>query len=229
VKPGGHTVVKRRFLDGYSLNKLLEVYVMDEFDLPEEQDRAECAWLMKHLPEYDVVLAADFGHRGISSSMLRIMTQSAPFLAVMTQANAGNRGFNTASKYPRADYLCISEHELRLESRDSNGPLKPMMHALAQKMGCTKLAVTRGRKGCFIWDRDDRIADAPSLAANVLDRVGAGDAFLAVTSMAARQGVPADIMCFIGNVAGGLIAQTIGNMKYVDPMEMKKWIVSMMK
>ena len=36
-------------------------------------------------------------------------------LAVNTQSNAGNHGFNTISKYSRADYVCVSEYELRLE------------------------------------------------------------------------------------------------------------------
>ncbi len=228
-KPEGRTMVKRRFLDGYSLNKLLEVYVMDELDLPEEQDREACDWLTRNIPAHDMVLAADFGHRAISGSMLNIMTQSSCFLSVMTQANAGNRGFNMVSKYPRADYLCIAEHEMRLETRNLSDSLKPMMSVLAKQLGCTKFALTRGRKGCLMWDREDRIVEAPSFAVSVVDRVGAGDAFLSLTSMAACQGVPTEILCFLGNVAGGLVAQTVGNMKSIDKLDVKKWVVSMMK
>ena len=42
------------------------------------------------------------------------LVELSPYLAVMTQANAGNRGFHTIGNYTRADYVCIAEHEMRL-------------------------------------------------------------------------------------------------------------------
>jgi rfaE bifunctional protein nucleotidyltransferase chain/domain len=229
IKPDGHTVVKRRYLDGYSINKLFEIYVMDDLELPPKQDQEACEWLSEHLSNYDLVLAADFGHRAISMAMQNLIARSEVFLAVMTQANAGNRGFHTITKYPRADYVCLSEHEARLETRDVSGPLKLMINSLGERMGCSKFAVTRGRSGCLMWEKEGRIIEVPSFAQSVVDRIGAGDAFLSLTSMAACQGLDSEIICLLGNIAGSLAVGTVGNAKPVDKPAVNSYITSLLK
>jgi len=112
VQPQSPTTVKRRFVDGYSFNKLLEIYVMDDSGLDETQTQALHELLDDRLTGYDLVIAADFGHGAINPATRELLAGKAPFLAVNTQANAGNRGFHTISKYPRAHYACIARHEL---------------------------------------------------------------------------------------------------------------------
>lgn len=229
VKPNAPTLIKRRFVDGYSFNKLFEVYVMDDSDLPSEKNNALCEWLQEQLPEYDLVIAADFGHGAISKSVVRTLTRKARFLAVNTQANAGNRGFNTVTRYPRMDYACIAEHELRLETRKQNSDIRPLMHLLSEKLGCSQFAVTRGRNGCAVCDEDGGFVKVPSFAQNVVDRVGAGDAFLSVTSLAAVQGTPNEVLGVIGNVVGSLAVEILGNKKSIDKLSVQNYIVSLMK
>lgn len=229
VKPDSPTTVKRRFVDGYTMTKLFEVYIMDDDHLPTEQDEEACAWLREHIAAYDVVIAADFGHGAVSPTMIGTMTEAAPFLAVMTQANAGNRGFHTVTLYPRADYICIAEHEIRLETRDVRGSLMPMVEALAEKVGCERFVVTRGRKGCLVWSRAHGFLEIPTFAQKAVDRVGAGDAFLSVTSLAACQGASDELVGFLGNVVGSMAVGFIGNVKSIDKMSAKKYITSLMK
>ncbi|HOX28900.1 MAG TPA: adenylyltransferase/cytidyltransferase family protein, partial [bacterium] len=127
VQRGAPTTLKRRFIDAYTFNKLFEVYVMDDAGLDADGDASMCGRLRDMLPEYDVVLVSDFGHGAISAGMIAELARGAKFLAVNTQANAGNRGFNTVAKYPRADYVCIAEHEMRLEKRDLKGSVQAML------------------------------------------------------------------------------------------------------
>ena len=225
----GPTTVKRRFVEGYSLNKLLEVYVMDDSGLSPENNSEFCALLKEQLPEFDVVIAADFGHGAISDQTIDTLTQYSSFLAVNTQANAGNRGFNTISRYPRADYVSIAEHEIRLEQRNSNGPLRPVMHELIDKIRCKQLVVTRGRKGAMVADDQGGFIDVPSFARNVIDRVGAGDAFFAITSLASALGVQNEVLGFIGNVVGSIASGIVGNKKAIDKVGTKKYITALMK
>jgi sugar/nucleoside kinase (ribokinase family) len=150
-------------------------------------------------------------------------------LAVNTQANAGNRGFHTISRYPQSDYVCIAGHELRLEMRDLNSELRPLMHHLQSKLGCSKLVVTHGRHGCAVCDDKGEFVKVPSFAQNIVDRVGAGDALLSVTSLAAFLNVPIELLGFIGNVAGSLAVTFLGNRKPIDKLGVKKCIVSLMK
>jgi len=223
------TPIKRRFVEGYSLNKLFEVYVMNDSGLPPQQNEELSLWLDKHLSEYDIVIAADFGHGAISNGVVQVLANRARFLAVNTQANAGNRGFNTISRYPRADYICLAEHEIRLEARNLNGDLRQIMKSIATRHNCPKVVVTQGRRGAAICYDFDSYLQVPSFAQNIVDRVGAGDAFFSITSLAAAQGVQDEILGFIGNVVGSLAVQVIGNKKAIDKMSVKKYVTSLMK
>jgi rfaE bifunctional protein nucleotidyltransferase chain/domain len=221
------TLVKRRFVEGYSLNKLFEIYIMDGSNISGEYELQVCNWLKKQLPQTDLAIAADFGHGAISKPIINTLVRRAPFLAINTQANAGNRGFHTLTRYPHADYVCIAEHEIRLEMRDVSGKLRPMMDFLAQKLDCSQFVVTSGKKGCLV--RGGEFVAVPAFAQRVVDRIGAGDAFLSVTALAAVLKAPDEILGFIGNVVGALAVEIMGNRKSIDKPSVKNFIVSLLK
>lgn len=64
-----------------------------------------------------LLLLADYGHGFFGQDLIRCLCSSDAFLCVNTQSNAGNRGFNTFSKYPRIDLLSLNGGELELELR----------------------------------------------------------------------------------------------------------------
>ncbi|MEW6264298.1 MAG: PfkB family carbohydrate kinase [Thermodesulfobacteriota bacterium] len=229
TQPDSPTLIKRRYVDGYTLNKLFEVYIMDDSGLPPDRNREVCGWLAENLPNYDLVIAADFGHGAVSREMVATLSARAPFLAINTQANAGNRGFHTVSRYPRADFVCIAEHEIRLELRDLKGDIHLMMEEVQNRIGCDLMVVTRGRKGCAVRTKDGDVIELPSFTEKVVDRIGAGDAFLSVSSLAAALGVEPEIVGFLGNVTGAIAVQILGNKKPVDRQELKKHIITFVK
>ncbi|MBN1848830.1 MAG: adenylyltransferase/cytidyltransferase family protein [Deltaproteobacteria bacterium] len=228
VQPKAPTLIKRRFIDSYTMHKLFEVYMMDDSGLPNDKDLKICNWLKRHLHEYDLAVVADFGHGTISPAMVDMLTQHARYLAINTQANAGNRGFHTITKYPRIDYACISEHELRLETRTQNSSVRPLIDRLAKEIKCHQFSVTRGRNGCAVW-QDGEIIEVPSFAHNTVDRIGAGDAFFSVTSLASYHGVSSELIGFIGNVVGALAVEILGNKKSIDKPSVQKYITSLLK
>jgi len=228
-KPNAPTLIKKRFIDGYSTNKLLEIYVMDDSYLDTEQDQALCNMVRKQLPHCDLVIVADYGHGTLSRNLIDILTKEAPFLAVNTQSNAGNRGFNTISKYLRADFVSLAEHEIRLETREVSGRLFPMMVKIAQDMSCRHFVVTRGKKGCILTDKQGGLFQVPSFAQKVVDRVGAGDAFFVMTSMFSALDVPGELLGFIGNVAGSLAVEIMGNKKSIDKHLVVEYIDNLLK
>ena len=223
-KPNAPTLIKKRFIDGYSANKLLELYVMDDSYLDSERDQALCNMFREQLPHYDLVIVADYGHGALSRKMIDVLTGESSFLAVNTQSNAGNRGFNTISKYSKADFVSLAEHEIRLETRDTVGRLFPMMTKLAHDMSCRHIVVTRGKKGCILADKQGGLFQVPSFAQNVVDRVGAGDAFFVMTSMFSVLDVPGEILGFIGNVAGSLAVEIMGNKESIDKHSVTEYI-----
>lgn len=228
IQDNAPTIIKRRFIEGYSLNKLFEVYIMDNTGLNKAKDNTLCKWIEDNARDYDLVIVADFGHGAISNDLVQVLVHNAPYLAVNTQANAGNRGFHTISRYPRMDYACLAEHEIRLETRTLNGDIKPLMEPLANKFNCRYFVVTRGRKGALVRDPKGEYIEVPSFAQNIVDRIGAGDAFFAITSLAAVQEAPAEIIGFIGNCVGALAVEIVGNKKSIDKKSTEDFILNLL-
>ena len=223
------TLIKRRFVDGYSFNKLLEVYIMDDSGLDREKNAELCSRIKNQLNEYDVVIAADYGHGAISDELVDLLSGHAKFLAVTVQSNSGNRGFHTISRYPRADYISIAEHEIRLELKARNGVNRGMMEQLAEKLETSQFVVTRGKKGCLVTNNKMEFVDVPAFAQNAVDRVGAGDTFFSVTALASALGASNEMLGFIGNVAGAQAVSIIGNKKSVTKLQLKKHITAILK
>lgn len=222
------TVRKRRYIEGYSQNKIFEIYFMEDTGLSEERDAQFCDAVAAALPDYDLVIVADFGHGAISPRMRRMLEERASYLAVNAQANSGNRGFHTISKYARADYVSIAEHEMRLEMRDMRGNVGHMIDTLAPQLGCSSFVVTRGKRGSTIRSGDGQHITVPAFAKKIVDRIGAGDAFLSVTALAARLGASPELICFIGNIVGALAVEILGNQKSIDKASVKRHAASLL-
>jgi rfaE bifunctional protein nucleotidyltransferase chain/domain len=226
---GSSTLIKRRFLQEYPGAKLFEVYVMDDRDLPVEAEDGFCGLLEKLLPQYDVVIVADYGHGLITERGRGLICGKSKYLAVNTQTNAGNRGFNTISKYSRADYASIGEMEVRLDARQLTADLGILIRNLAEKIATRKLLVTQGSFGCVVHDRDQGAYTVPAFSIRVVDRVGAGDAVLGVTAPCAALGVPPAVLGFIANVVGAEACTIMGNRSFIEPASLFRHITSLMK
>jgi len=223
------TIVKRRFIDSYFFHKLFEVYEMNDAPAAEADDRAFCNQLEHLLPQFDVVIVIDFGHNMLSGDAIDLICDKSKFLAVNAQSNAGNVGYHTISKYPRADFISLAENEMRLEARDRSGDLEPMIDAVSQKLDARYVAVTRGSKGSLCFDAEDGFAAVPALTTDVKDRMGAGDTFMSVTALAFAQQAPAELAGFIGNAAGAHAVGQVGHRRALQRVPLVKHMQHLLK
>lgn len=223
------TIVKRRFIDSYSFAKLIEVYEMNQGRLEDEDDRALCDLLEQQIPLYDVVIVVDFGHGMLSKKAVDLLCSKARFLAVNAQSNAGNLGYHTISKYPRADYISIAENEMRLEARDRQGDLEPMVLEIASRLNCPRVVTTRGRFGSLVYSQEEGFYSVPALAGKVVDRMGAGDCYLALTALCVAQNAPMEVVGFIGNAVGAHAVATVGHRHSVQRAPLYKHITTLLK
>lgn len=228
-KANSPTIVKRRFVDSYLLQKVFEVYQMNDEELDREQDQELCDILNDIVHQYDVVIVGDYGHGMLTPDAIDILCNRARFLAVNTQVNAGNKGFNTISRYPRADYICLAHHEIALEERDRRSNLKDMMMSVSQKLDCSRITVTQGKYGSLCYSRDEGFVEIPAFAQQVVDRMGAGDAVLSLTALCVAQQAPMEIVGFIGNVVGGHAVATLGHSSSVERIPLYRNIESLLK
>jgi bifunctional ADP-heptose synthase (sugar kinase/adenylyltransferase) len=228
-KKNAPTIVKRRFIDQYSFTKVLEIYEMDDRELSAEEDEKYYSLLSERLPEFDVVIVVDFGHGMMSARAIEVVCEKSRFLAVNAQSNAGNIGYHTISTYPRADFACMAENEIRLETRDRRGNLNEMILRVSKLLSGGRVAVTRGKFGSVCYGPQEGFNECPALAGEVVDRVGAGDTFLSLAAPCVARGVPLDVVNFIGNVAGAQAVATVGNRSPLRPVPVFRNIESLLK
>ncbi len=224
----GTTLVKRRFVDQYFFAKLFEVYESSDC-LDAADGEVLCRTLEEVLPRYDVVVVFDFGHGMMTEQAIELVCSRSKFLAVNTQSNAGNLGFNTISRYPRADYVCIAEHELRLEARNRRGDLRDLMTKVSRILHCPRVVCTRGANGALSYADGEGFVEVPALAGHVVDRLGAGDAFLSVTALLAAQGAPQELVAFIGNVVGAQAVATVAHRSSIEKAPLFKHIETLLR
>ena len=226
---GAPTIVKRRFVERYPLQKLFEIYEMCDDERAAALTPSLSRQLRGLLPNYDVVIVTDFGHGMMTQPVIDLLGTEAPFLSVNTQMNAANRGFHTISKYPRADYISISESEVRLDARSRIRDLREIAAGLGAKLSCRQLMITRGKSGSVCYDALAGFHEVPALTTQVVDRVGAGDAVLGVTSLCAAQRAPIDVIGLIGNAVGAQAVATVGNQRPVARNELVRYIECLLK
>jgi bifunctional ADP-heptose synthase (sugar kinase/adenylyltransferase) len=222
------TIVKRRYLETYPLQKLFEVYYLKHVEEGSPVAEALCRKLDAILPGYDVVIVTDYGHGMLVPEAVELLCRKARFLAVNTQVNADNQGFNTISKYPRADFVSLSEKELRLEVRSRQRDVVSIIEEVAGRMGCGTMLITRGNHGNVIYDKRTGIATSPVLSNRILDRVGAGDAVLSAAAICVAQGAPAEVVGFLGNIVGAQAVATVGHRNSLDPAKLAEHILTIL-
>jgi bifunctional ADP-heptose synthase (sugar kinase/adenylyltransferase) len=202
---------------------------MDNGESKTAESQALCDKLHEILPQYDVVLVTDYGHGMISSEAVDILCSEAKFLAINTQMNAGNLGFNTVSKYSRADFLCVSENELRLDARSRRREIKEIVNEISSKLTCDRVLVTMGPAGCLCYAREEGFFKVPALTSNVVDRVGAGDSVFAMSNLFAAQGAPIEIVGFVGSLAGAQAVATVGHSNSLDRVSLIRHMETLLK
>jgi bifunctional ADP-heptose synthase (sugar kinase/adenylyltransferase) len=216
-RPDAPTTVKRRYLSRFQTQKLFETMSFDDRPMLADLDAEVSNYLSGVLDHYDLVVVADFGHGFVSKNMIEILSK-ARFLALNVQMNTANAGYHVVTRYPRADYVCIDEDELRMAYRDHrHSPIYGMVEKISNEMKCGLVTITRGYRGSLTYERDRGYDETPVLSNEVIDTVGAGDAYLAITSPCALAGFRRDVIGLIGNAVGSLAVKFVGNRQSVTP------------
>lgn len=223
------TVMKRRYVDN-DMAKLFEVYFYDDCPLPSELERDVQGWLTSALADFDLVIVPDYGNGFLTPKLAELISHRSRFLAVNTQINSGNRGHHVITRYPRADFVALNEPELRLAAHDRHSPIEQLAYRMGEQLNAQVIAVTQGTHGALIVDLKQKIPfHIPALSTRVVDRVGAGDALLALTATFLADGQSADVAGFIGSCAAALEVQTVCNREPVDRIVLAKYVATLLK
>jgi len=229
-RSGVPTTRKCRFVESGKIRKLFEVYYMD--DTPYDRDITATLndYISTHAADYDLVMVTDFGHGLIEDSTIKALCANARFLAVNAQSNSANMGYNLITKYPRADFICIDAPEARLAAGQKIMDLGEVAsEILPSRIECDRIILTDGAKGCVAYQRGLPLKRVPAFTQTVVDSVGAGDAFLSISSPLVAAGGDLNQVAFIGNATGAIEVGIVGNRSSVEKESLMKYITTLLK
>jgi len=228
-RPDTCTPVKRRFVEVDLLRKMFEVSFIGTDLLPDIVSHEAACYLRSRLPDYDLVVVADYGHGFIDDRIIAALCDESRFLAINVQTNSANLGFNLVTRYDRADYVCIDETEARLATHDNCSPLEDLVCGIASELRCHRAVVTRGHRGSLVYANSGGFLEVPVFSREAVDRIGAGDAYFAVTAPCVAAGFPPELVGFIGNAVGALAIRIVGNRTVVDPVQLSRYVTTLLK
>lgn len=226
---GGETIVKRRYIDHQTKQKLFQItYIKDKEKLG-KVEASIISYLKEEIPKHDLVVINDYGHGLLTKRVIAAIYAKAKYIALNVQANSANFGFNVITKYQRANYICVDELELRLATHDRFGDIATLAKHIYKTLGVDQMIITRGQYGSDYYSTKTGFGSVPALTQVIIDRVGAGDALFAITVPCVYSSMPLEEASFIGNVAGALKIATVGNKKPIDFDEMTEFISRLLR
>ena len=222
------TILKHRYVESNSNTRVFEYYDFSESNLPPETSSAILSSISKQISKFDLVLAADYGHGFFDSNVITFLQSSSCNLSVNTQANAGNRGYNTISKYLRADLITMNGGELQLELRNRNPDYQQIVPVLISKMKAKCAVVTLGGDGLMVFNNKGGYEKVPALAGKLVDKVGAGDAVFAMASLLASVGSSLKVIGFLSNLVAAHEVSQLGHEKSLTQSDIRKHVKSIL-
>jgi cytidyltransferase-like protein len=216
LKKNSPTILKTRFVDSVSKNKLLGVYEVNDEKILKKTElniQKRIKFLSK---KSDLIIISDYGHGLISKETASKIISINKFISLNAQVNASNYGYHSLRKYKKINSLIINENELRHELRDKKSSLDILAFKLIKDFNIKVLIITRGKEGSLMVRKNKKVTYCPAFALKIVDKVGAGDAMLAIVSLCQKIGMPDDLTLLLGSFASAASVESIGNSELVD-------------
>lgn len=221
---------KSRYLSHFKQQKIFEITNITDNIWNSNSDAELCSFIENESNHYDIVLISDFGHGLFENNIIKSLSKIETFLALNVQTNSSNYGFNPFTKHKRYDYLSIDEKECRIGLHDRYAPLNVLSKKIVQNNMSAKHSITLGTAGSLFLNSEQMEFYCPTfIKDSTVDTTGAGDAFLAITSLLVKLNIEETLIPFIGNCFAGLKTKIIGNKSSVSKVDLIRTISHMIK
>ena len=226
------TPVKRRYLKENPLREEYDkLFSVNYLPTAEEIERTNYGNfyrnLQEMLPQFDVVVVCDYGHGLLDEKSIGEIEAKAKLLAVNCQTNSSNFGLNPITKYSHADIFVVDEREIRLPFGQTRRKNEDLLLPLKEKLRARYAWLTQGASGALGLCGAEK-AQISAVTLRVKDTVGAGDAYFALVALAAAKDMPVDQATLIGNIAGAIKTNLVGNSKPVAKVDLLKFLATVL-
>ncbi len=198
-------IVKTRYIDNLTGEKHLE---LNKFDLHNKNK------ITVDTSKYDVVIVADFGHGFCDNLKIN------DGFHLMCQTNSHNFGFNRISKWKskKKKSICIDlrEASLQINHRITECTDDIMKNLYNYELKTEELFVTTGKQGS-VYSNGNEIHRQPSYKTEIVDTIGAGDAYFGFSALCSALDLPVKQKLVIPSLAASLTTTWLCNEYNVTP------------
>jgi rfaE bifunctional protein nucleotidyltransferase chain/domain len=222
------TILKHRYVESGSNVRIFEYYDFSDLELTLIDSTAVEQNIAEKFSEYDLLIVADYGHGFFTKSTISLLESLPTFISINTQSNAGNRGYNTISKYSRAEMLTFNGAELQLELRNRNPDYLKIVPEIMSQKKSSHAVVTLGADGLIVFDSQGNFEKVPAFANKLVDKVGAGDSVFAMASLLSKINAPLEVIGFLSNLVAAHEVSQLGHnisLKSEDLLKQSKAIL----
>lgn len=229
-KEDSPTIVKKRYIDDISQNKLIGIYNINDEILRKKDELIFYKMLKKEVKRNDLVIVSDYGHGLISKISAEYICKNSKFLALNAQVNSSNIGFHTIRNYNKFNTLIINEKEIRHEKRDNISNLEILITSLSNEKKIDNLIVTKGGDGAVLYKRKlKKFYYVDAFAKKIIDKVGAGDTMLSVIGPCLKLEIDSEITLIISSLAASQSVESMGNKVSINKINMLRTLENILK
>lgn len=190
-------------------------------------------WITENIDNYDVVMIGDFGHGTIFPELTDYLNTISKYKVVNVQANESNIGFNVCNKYRDMAYLTLDTYEAELAvsnltQRLDDSYIVDLGIAVAEMTNASIVGITMGGEGTMMIDSARTCTKIPVFTVDVLDAIGAGDVFMAISGLVGAIRNDPTLMGFLGNCAGAIKVSNLCTSVVVTRMMLTEYIREIM-
>ncbi len=175
------------------------------------------------------MIISDYGHGLFTEKIAKVLMNSKKIAFLNAQVNASNHGYHSLLKYQNVNFVIINENELRHEMRNKSDSIECLAKKIIVKRNINSIVVTRGNSGSFMLRNNGKITYCPAFASKVVDKVGAGDAMLALIALCQKNNLADDLTLFISSVGSAISVENFANNYKLESSSFLRRIESMLK
>jgi rfaE bifunctional protein kinase chain/domain/rfaE bifunctional protein nucleotidyltransferase chain/domain len=214
-KKNSPTILKKRFIENIDNIKTLGLYSLNDSQLDKKNESDLYKIIKKQIPFHDLIIVCDYGHGLISKKITNLIIKSGKFYTYNSQINSSNFSYHTLDKFINMKAVVINANELKHEFRDNHSSVVSLGKKLQKKLKTNRVIVTQGKDGVTLINKN-KVFHAPAFTKNVVDKIGAGDAMLALASLCFKKNLDDLLILYLGSIAAGHVVETMSNSSPID-------------
>ena len=203
------SIIKTRFVDEVSRYKMFGAYKLPI--ISNAKNDIKLIKILNNLQKFaNIQIITDYGHNLISKRVSSKILKNKKFTSISCQINSSSSGYHNIANYVGANLVIINENELRFELKNQKDKIETLIKILSKKLKFKNLILTRGSQGSIFYNGMN-FTYCPAFAKKIVDKVGAGDAMLSITSLAVYKKLDPMITLFLGSLASAIAVENAGN------------------